>query len=239
MCYIDIAYNFGNIRCRTRFRKMKESKKRIIQAAIDLFNQNGVGNVRVHDIAAAANISPGNLTYHFATKKDLMEAVYGYMKQCLESMTLENSQLEIAFDALNITRDYLRFQIQFRFFYRDTLEIMKLFPDIRQAYKKRIQNVISFNRSVINLAVEQGYMRDESHEGQYDVLARNAWAVLNSWLIESEIMNTDIQEGIRASLELHYPHFTEKGQAFYYKMIDLLPSLVAAESGIRSSFNEP
>lgn len=238
MCYIDIAYNFDNIHCRKRFRKMKESKKKIIQTAIDLFNQHGVGNVRVHDIAAAAHISPGNLTYHFSTKKALMEAVYDYMKQCLEGMTLENSHLEVAFDALSITRDYLRFQIQFRFFYRDTLEIMKLFPDIRQAYKKRIQNVISFNRNVIDLAVEQGYMRTESHQGQYDILARNAWAVLNSWLIESEIMNTDVQEGIRASLELHYPHFTPKGQTFYYKMIDLLPGLVAAESDIKSSFED-
>lgn len=229
MCYKNIAYNFDNIRLQEKTQKMKESKKKIIQTAIELFNQHGVGNVRVHDIAQKAKISPGNLTYHFPTKKALMEAVYGYMKQCLESMTLENTQLEVVFDALSITRDYLRFQIQFRFFYRDTLEIMKLFPDIRQAYRKRIQNVISFNKNVIDIAVEQGYMTAESHEGQYDVLARNAWAVLNSWLIESEIMGTDIQEGIRASLELHYPHFTEQGKTFYYKMIEMLPDLVASE----------
>lgn len=208
---------------------MKESKKKIIRTSIELFNQHGVGNVRVHDIAEAAHISPGNLTYHFPTKKALMEAVYIYMKECLEGMTLESSPLEVALDALKITRDYLKFQIQFRFFYRDTLEIMKLYPAIRQVYKKRIQNVIDFNRQVLILAEQQGYMVAESHQGQYDILARNAWAILNSWLIEHEIMGTDILEGIRASLELHYPYFTKKGKEFYHKMIEVLPKLVASE----------
>lgn len=146
---------------------MKESKKKIIRTSIELFNQHGVGNVRVHDIAEAAHISPGNLTYHFPTKKALMEAVYTYMKECLEGMTLESNPLEVALDALKITIDYLKFQIQFRFFYRDTLEIMKLYPAIRQAYKKRIQNVIDFNRKVLILAEQQGYMVTESHQGQF------------------------------------------------------------------------
>ncbi|OJJ19227.1 hypothetical protein BKI52_20665 [marine bacterium AO1-C] len=209
---------------------MKESKKKIILTAIELFNQNGVGNVRVHDIAKAAQISPGNLTYHFPTKKALMEAVYIYMKSRLEEFNLKSDQSDIVIDALKKTRDYLNFQVKFRFFYRDTLEIIKLYPDIRQAYRKRIQNVIDFNRKLIQMAVQQGYMQAESHQGQYDMLARNAWALLNSWLIEQEIMGTNILEGVKASLELHYPYFTKKGQGFYDKMIEVLPKLAAAEN---------
>ena len=210
---------------------MKESKKKIILTAIELFNQNGVGNVRVHDIAKAAQISPGNLTYHFPTKKALMEAVYIYMKSRLEEFTLvEDNPVDIVVDALKKTRDYLNFQIKFRFFYRDTLEITKLYPDIRQAYRKRIQNVIDFNRKLIYQAVQQGYMQAESHSGQYDMLARNAWAILNSWLIEQEIMGTNILEGVKASLELHYPYFTQKGREFYDKMIEVLPKLAASEN---------
>lgn len=208
---------------------MKESKKKIIQTAIELFNQNGVGNVRVHDIAQAANISPGNLTYHFPTKRALMEAVYIYMKSCLEEFTLENTQSDFVTDALEKTRDYLKFQVEFRFFYRDTLEIIKLYPDIRQAYKKRIQNVIDFNRKLLDMGLQKGFIQAESHPGQYDMLARNAWAILNSWLIEQEIMGTDILEGVRASLELHYPYFTPKGQTFYDKLIEMLPTLAASE----------
>ena len=162
-----------------------------------------------------------------------MEAVYVHMKHCLEEFTLESNQSDLAIDALRKTRDYLNFQIKFRFFYRDTLEIIKLYPDIRQAYRKRIQNVIDFNRKIIHLAVQQGYIHAESHPGQHDMLARNAWAILNSWLIEQEIMDTDILEGVKASLELHYPYFTPKGQGFYDKMIEILPKLAAAD-GIKS-----
>jgi len=51
---------------------MKKTQHKIIKTAIQLFNKNGVANVRVQDIAVTASISPGNLTYHYKTKKDLM-----------------------------------------------------------------------------------------------------------------------------------------------------------------------
>ena len=51
---------------------MKKTQLKIVKTAIKLFNKGGVSNVRVQDIAVAAGISPGNLTYHYKTKKDLM-----------------------------------------------------------------------------------------------------------------------------------------------------------------------
>ena len=59
---------------------MKKTQKKIVNTAIDLFNKRGVGNVRLQDIAEQAEISQGNISYHYKTKKDLMEAVLSYMK---------------------------------------------------------------------------------------------------------------------------------------------------------------
>lgn len=64
-----------------------QTKYLIIQSAINLFNKYGIKNVRVQDIASEAGISPGNLTYHFRTKKDLMPAIRRYMIKMLDTMS--------------------------------------------------------------------------------------------------------------------------------------------------------
>ena len=216
---------------------MKATQKKIVEAAIELFNQHGVATVRVQDIAKTAGISPGNLTYHFKTKKDLTAALCLYMKEALAQLTYSHQILMKPTDWIELTKAYLNFQIQFRFFYRDTLEIIRLYPATRDFYKKQIQKIINFNKNALFLAVGRGYIISETFEGQYETLAKNVWAVLNSWLTQREILgqNTiNIQDGIRALLDLHYPYFSEKGKAFYYTMLKELPTLVKKEFNLES-----
>ena len=40
-------------------------REKIISKAIELFNERGISSTSPNQIAAALNISPGNLTYHF------------------------------------------------------------------------------------------------------------------------------------------------------------------------------
>ena len=41
------------------------TKQKIVHASIKLFNENGVANVRLQQIADEIGISVGNLAYHF------------------------------------------------------------------------------------------------------------------------------------------------------------------------------
>lgn len=205
---------------------MNVTKEKIVKTAIDQFNQSGVGNVRIKDIAAAAAMSPGNLTYHFKTKKDLICAVYVHLRKSLENLTIGHHMLTEGINWLDIIHRYLNFQIEFRFFFRDTLEIIHLYPEVKDYYKEQIQTIINFNKNSVFLAVGKGYLVLEPHEGHYEILAKNNWAILNSWLTHREILGyeeIDIMDGIRAILELHFPYFTEKGKAFYYAVSKDLP----------------
>ena len=208
---------------------MKPTKLKIIQTAIKLFNQQGVGNVRVQDIAKAAAISPGNLTYHFKTKRALTKAVYLYMQKSLESLTFGDYVFGNLVDGVQITRNYLEFQIQFRFFYRDALEIIRMYPEAQELYKKQVKKIINFNRNIIFLAVEKGQMKAEPHKNLYDSLAKNAWAILNSWLSEREIIGEEsinINNGLSALLDLYFPYLTKKGKQYYYELKKDMPSWV-------------
>lgn len=211
---------------------MKDTRGNIIDTAIDLFNQHSVGNVRVQDIAKASSISPGNLTYHFRTKKELMQGVYDYMKQELAALNFGDFLFKEAMDTLEITKTYLRFQIKYRFFYRDIMEILTLVPDVKSAYRRQIHQVINFNRNSIYLAIGKGRLIPEPAPGIYDSLAKNSWAILNSWLSAREILGEDavsIEEGVRMMMDLNYPFYTEEGKKFYQETTAQLASHIAEE----------
>lgn len=55
---------------------MKQNiKQDILDAGRRLFSEKGFNNTSMRDIAAALNISVGNLTYHYKKKEDLIEAI--------------------------------------------------------------------------------------------------------------------------------------------------------------------
>jgi len=54
---------------------MKETRQRILDVALALFNEEGLHRVGVRDVALASEMSAGNLAYHFPTKGDLVAAL--------------------------------------------------------------------------------------------------------------------------------------------------------------------
>ncbi len=53
-------------------------REKIVAVAAELFHQHGYAQVSLADIAAAAGIQKGNLSYHFKSKDALMLAVAAY-----------------------------------------------------------------------------------------------------------------------------------------------------------------
>ena len=53
----------------------RSAKERLIETAIELFNENGYEKVSLREIAEAAGTTIGNLTYHFHRKEDLLVAI--------------------------------------------------------------------------------------------------------------------------------------------------------------------
>ncbi len=208
---------------------MKKTQEKIIIATVDLFNKAGVSNVRLQDIAKEVGISPGNLTYHYKTKKDLLVAVLSEMTDQQKAGRNTNLVFVESNDIISILTNYLSFQIQHRFFYRDILEIIKLVPEAKGLLDHHIQNVIEFSKNAIYLSIGKGYMKAEPHEGHYEIFSKNSWAILHSWLREREVFGEEkvsLYHAILAVLELHYFYLTEEGLLRYAALKEQLPKLV-------------
>lgn len=206
-----------------------------MESARVLFNTKGVNNVRLQDIAKQTGISSGNLSYHYSTKKDLMSAVLVMLQEASVEMRAINMHSLETEDYLGVVKNYLRFQIGHRFFYRDILDIVNLVPEGKEVYEQLMYQVISFTKNGFYLAVGKGLLKPEPHDGSFHFFAKNVWGILNSWLIEREVLGAKkigMDEIMVAIWEYHYPLLTEKGLVQYDKVKKQIPKLVKKEMAI-------
>ena len=83
-------------------------KEKILIKAVELFNEQGITSTSPNNIAAALDISSGNLTYHYKTKAILVAALYERMHA--------DSQDFIKLEGYLTLDDFRKIMVRFRDF---------------------------------------------------------------------------------------------------------------------------
>ena len=136
------------------------TKERIIQEAVRLFNERGVNQVGVRDIARALRISPGNLSYHFPKKEDLLVEILQRIKvendRCYEAY-FSGAPSSLRF--LETLEQVFHNQYQYRGIYLAQEELRRLithFFDYRSVEQRRKE----FLHSIFSGLQEAGDLRE-------------------------------------------------------------------------------
>ena len=199
---------------------MSTTRIKIVESSILLFNNKGLANVRLQDIAEYNDISPGNLTYHFKTKKDLMEYIIYYMiRKLVEIETTQRESLK-HMSLYKILRNNIIFLFNYRFFFRDILEIINLVPNAKSVFKDVNKLNEKFSIEYINISIKNGYMKKEAFDGQYKTFAKNNWAIVSSSLTTWEVLDDSKNKYRKIFDEImghFYPFLTKKGVDRYNK----------------------
>ena len=197
---------------------MNKTKKKIIEATMALFNKNGVGAVRLEDIAKKVKISKGNLNYHFRTKKDLTIGVLEYMGEEQKKRGVKRQALLEKNNWVDTTLWHLEFHVGYIFFYRDLVALITVYPEAKKLYEKQIEIVYNFTMSAIDISIERGEMVPERHKGHYNFCAKSLWAHNQIWLFERAIFGSKkikMEDAANDTLEILFHDFTEKGKNKY------------------------
>jgi AcrR family transcriptional regulator len=114
-----------------------ETKARILQAALEQFNEHGVDPVSTNHIAATADISPGNLYYHYRNKEQIVRelaettfAEYGAL------WVLPPGRAPILADLQAVLRSGFQLQWKYRFFFRELAVLLRHDPVLRERYQQ-------------------------------------------------------------------------------------------------------
>ncbi len=206
---------------------MNKTKKKIILAAITLFNNKGLTNVRNQDIAKEAGISLSNFNYHFSTKKDLVLAVFTYMGEILQEEVYGRNDLLIKEDqGLEIAKKYFEFEGNFRFFYLDTNNIIQTYPEMKEALQEQIEVALQIIKNINYLSVGRGYMKQAPEEmpDLYDRLSEQILINNHFWFAQMTMRGLKenvVQKGLEANFMLCYPYLTEKGKERFKIFLNL------------------
>jgi AcrR family transcriptional regulator len=202
-----------------------KTKERILDSAITLFNEKGVANVRLQQIADESGISVGNLAYHFQNKDAILVAVYDRMDEVLTQILGAYLVHPGLLDLDHQLRLLYGFFDQYRFYLIDLPEVERSFPCISANWQRHFAKLHTQFRFRLDYLTQKQLMRPEAFAGEFDLLARTLWmeSIFYFHTIEfkGELPSAN---GFFDSVWRHLtPFLTETGKAFFLHYIE--PSL--------------
>jgi AcrR family transcriptional regulator len=149
-----------------------KTRDKIIQASIELFNEQGERNVTTNHIAAHLAISPGNLYYHFRNKEDIILSIYEEYARSLLLETLPKVSADLKpLDSLVLYMDSV-FQttMKFRFFYSNLPVLLDKNPILREKYVE-VQQSISERVSQLLISLKAADFIDFADDELADIVS--------------------------------------------------------------------
>lgn len=199
------------------------TKQKILNASIQLFNENGLANVRLQQIADEIGISVGNLAYHFKNKEAIVGAVYDNLNDEIIEILSAYSLFPNLIDFDYQLTKYFSFVQKYPFYFLDFLEIERLNPSIHSKRQHYIAKMISQIRKRFDFNQRRGVMAAESKAGLYDNLAVTIWVAISFWQAQMLVRGNDesaTPEKFKEMVwDLIYPHLTKEGVAEFEQLI--------------------
>lgn len=199
---------------------MSHTKKKIADEAIKAFNDTGLGNVNLLDIAQVVGISRGNLAYHFKDKSALLKLIANTLQNDIEKCRQERLDYP-AFANLQIDiKAYHKLQKKYKFIFENNTALNH--PQIRKVMNEWAELSVRDNMASFAFAIEVGNMQQEAYPGMYKNLALTVWILTYYWLAQKNVRGIHTPEDAERTVwSLIIPHFTEKGiksfQTFFGK----------------------
>ena len=170
--------------------KGKNTKDKILIAAVSLFNRYGLPNVKLQHIADECNISVGNLAYHFQYKEDLMSTIAENIIAEIAPVVRGDNHFPLLIDFDNQLSKYYALINQFAFFFLDVIELERSYPNIHQQRVKYINMMVDQIYQWINGNVQKGIFKNEIHLNQYAHTAHVIWIIISFWLTQKKVLST-------------------------------------------------
>jgi len=198
----------------------RDTRELILTTSLELFNEFGEPNVTTNQIADEADISPGNLYYHFRSKDDIVLELFKRFLVRFQPL------IEISGESLLEAEDlwfqlHLSFELkgEFRFLYRNLADLIARIPNLDHAMRGLLQHERQSALNSLSGLEQTGVM--EINPRQKDLLADSILLALTYWIPFSELFEPDRMEDSSAQVRaisrvllLVTPHLREpeKGQ---------------------------
>jgi len=164
----------------------RNTRELILETSLGLFNELGEPNVSTNLIADEADISPGNLYYHFRSKNDIVLELFKRFLARFKPL------IEVPEDALLQPEDlwfqlHLSFELkgEYRFIYRNLSDLAVRVPDFERAMRALLQRERQAAWNSLSGLEQAGVLQIDAQ--QKHLLADNILLNLTYWIPYAEL----------------------------------------------------
>lgn len=211
-----------------------KTRDKILEASLQLFNEQGERSVTTNHIASHLGISPGNLYYHFKNKQQIIFDIYlNYEKLVDKNLQLpEGRPLKIE-DKLIYLGTVFQGLWDYRFLHRDLQHLLHSDSELQKRYNAFFKRCLTQGTKIYFGLRDAGIIQATDEEAK--ALALNTWIIVTSWFgfLHTNLLDEKQQEsrellnaGIHQIFSLERPYLTEEYIEPVSKLVNSLgPSL--------------
>lgn len=195
---------------------MSETRQRIIDVARALFNEHGLNRVGVRDVARAANMSPGNLAYHFATKDELvaalLEELYELNRRTVFTEPMEKFSLLVLYKA---ALGAMRNMLAFRFVLLSYVDAVQASPRLVQLETELAKRRRQRHDLMLAALIRNGFVL-RAARGRSEIIYEQSSMISSGWLAAAALRGWSDERAVRHFAKLGCallaPFCTDKGK---------------------------
>ncbi|MBD3642436.1 MAG: TetR/AcrR family transcriptional regulator [Marinobacter sp.] len=147
--------------------KKIKTRDRILDTSLALFNCVGEPNVTTLLISDELEISPGNLYYHFKSKGDIVEELFGRFEAEMLDLLAVPEDVEISLDQNGFFL-HLMFETvaRYRFLYQDLVNVLSRYDQLQSRFKRLLKKKTAAFQVICESFRRQGMMEIDGEELQ-------------------------------------------------------------------------
>jgi AcrR family transcriptional regulator len=158
--------------------KTAATRERILDSALGLFNAEGTAAVSTNHVARAADLSVGNLYYHFKNKEEIIRALYERLARDTDVAFAVDPALPLGVaDLERMLCANFAIQWRYRFFYREMLALLNRDPLLAGRYRAVRSRGFADFADLMTAFAAGGVFRPVADPAEVRRLAEACWLV--------------------------------------------------------------
>lgn len=172
-----------------------KTKEKILNAALSLYNEQGIRNVTTRHIAASIGMSGGNLHYHFKHTEDIIKALFAELALAYDALMLnaQHSQFDLEV-VVSLTEASFKLVNKYRFIFINFVEIGNWLPEIREAYYQLTQKRVQQFLNLFDDLIDKDIFRSDIPASNKYGLVKQFFIINDFWLSHNELTDRHQEE---------------------------------------------